>query len=170
MVAMLIVDFFQRGNGTDSAQCLGGSNGQIQRFHQCFDHELLIVASFQVGHKDFIRQERLDILLLVCKGIRFQGVIHIVIDHTPNWRISGARDRSHDLDSMLTVEHIVDAVTAADFYRVDLQEVKICNGSADMLLGEIPLVLLVGDQIADWYFFKSYIRDELIKIFHDRPP
>ena len=121
MVAMLVIDFFQGGNGTNGAQSLGGSNGQIQGFHQGFYHQLLIIASFQIGYEDIIRQKRFDILLLVSKGVRLHGVIHIVVNHTPNRSISGTGDCCHDLDGMLAVENIIDATAATDLYGVNLQ-------------------------------------------------
>ena len=117
-----------------------------------------------------IRKKRLNIFLLIGKGVCFHGIIHIVIDHAPNWRISGTRYGGDNFNGMLTIENIVDPITAAYLYRVDLQKVEVSDSSADVLLGKVALVFLVGYQVADWYFFKSYIRDELVKIFHDRPP
>ena len=42
---------------------------------------------------------------------------------------------SNDLDGVLAVEDIVDAISPAYLYRVDLVQVEVCNCTRDVCLG-----------------------------------
>ena len=48
---------------------------------------------------------------------------------------------------MLAVKHIIDAVAAADFDRIDLVQVKMFRRPFHMPGGQIPLVFLVGNEV-----------------------
>ena len=70
-------------------------------------------------------------------------IAKVIIDHAPNRRLSGTRDKGDDLNCMLPVEHIVDSISATDFYRVDLVKIKISRSTSDVCLGQIALIVLI---------------------------
>ena len=69
--------------------------------------------------------------------------------NTPHRGITGTGLTGNDLDGVLAVKHIVDAVAAAHLDRVDLVDVKFFQCLTDMIFGQRPLVLLIGNQISD---------------------
>jgi len=140
------------------------------RLNQILYDQLLIVPRLNICHEDLIWKERLDVFLLVCEDIRLLGIFELVVDHAPDWRITGSRHGCDDLNCMLAVEHIVDTVTSADFHRVDLIEVKMLSRPFNMGQGQVPLIFLVGNQILDGYLLKMYIRYKLLQFIHDSYP
>lgn len=68
---------------------------------------------------------------------------------------------------MLTVEYIVDAVSPAYLDRIDLIQIKVLSSLLHMFYGQMPLILLIRDQILYRDLLEIYIRDVLIEIkFH----
>ena len=90
------------------------------------------------------------------------GITQIVINHTPHRCFSGTGCKSYNFDSMLTVENIVDSIPAADFHRIDLEDVKILRCFLNVCLGKITLVILIGNQILYEDLLKMHIGDKTI--------
>ena len=63
---------------------------------------------------------------------------------------------------MLTVENIVDSITAADLHRIDLEDVKILRSFLNVCLGKVALVILIGNQILYGDLLKMHIGDKTI--------
>ena len=140
---MLQVNFLQGGNGTNRPGTFGGAENQIKRFNQRLDHQLHVVACFDIRFKNLIGQQRFDILLLIRKSVRFNLIIHVFKDHAPNRSLTGTGNRRYDLDGMLAIKYIVDAIASADLDGVNLMDVKIIHRPLDVLHGKVSLVVLV---------------------------
>ena len=85
-------------------------------------------------------------------------IAQIIIDHAPDGCISGTGDHCNDLNRVLAVKHIIDPVSAADLYRIDLMKIKVRCSTGNMRLRQIPLIFLIGYEVLDRYFFKVHIR------------
>ena len=120
VIAIFIVDIFKGCNSTDTARSRGGCNGKIIGFHQITDDELLIIAGLYVCHEYFIRQQGLYIFHLVCEDICFVFISKVIIDHAPYRCLPGSRNEGNDLNGVLSIEYIVDAVSPADLHRIYL--------------------------------------------------
>ena len=97
-------------------------------------------------------------------------IIQIVIDHTPDRSITGTGYCCYDLYGMLTIKNVIDAVSAADFYRIDMIQVKVFNSFLNVLHREITLIILAGNKVFDRYLFKYDIRYIFRVIFHFSSP
>lgn len=51
---------------------------------------------------------------------------------------------------MLTVEYIINPVAPADFYRINLINVKMCRRLLHVFFRDVALVILIGYKILDW--------------------
>ena len=120
MESIFIVNSFQRRNGTDCTWSPGTADNKSVGLHQGFNHQLRVVTCLNVCHEDFIRNQRLNVFLLISKRVCLNGVIHIIIDHTPDRCFAGSGYCSNYFDGVLSIEHIVDTVTSTDLYRVHL--------------------------------------------------
>ena len=88
-------------------------------------------------------------LLLVGKDMGFFLIFQVIVDHAPHRSITGAGLTGDNLNGVLSVKHIVDAVAAAHFHRIDLVHVKFFQCLADMVFGQWSLILLIGNQISN---------------------
>ena len=94
---------------------------------------MFITPSLNACHKDFIGEQRLYILHLVCKNVRFVLILQIIINHAPYGCFTGAGNQSDNLNRMLSVEDVIDIIPAADFYGIDLIEIEIRCRFLDVL-------------------------------------
>ena len=158
MVAILGEYGFQGGNGTDLSGRLGVADFQTIGLNQIPDNKLLIVTGLDIGDEDLIRTKRLYELLLIGKDIGLMFIAEIIIDHAPDRGIAGTGYKSNDLNGVLTIENIIDSVSAAYLYGIDLIEIKIGCGTGNVRLRQISLVFLVRDQVPDRNLLKMHIR------------
>ena len=54
-------------------------------------------------------------------------IFQIIVNHAPNRSISGTRLGGDYLNGVLTVKNIVNAVSSADFNRVNLANIELIN-------------------------------------------
>lgn len=73
---------------------------------------------------------------------------------------------------MLTIKDIVDTITTAHLYRVDLVQVEILDGFFNLCLRQWPLVFLIRYEIFDWDLLEVDIRNKSAEVLHyrDVPP
>lgn len=148
-LSIFVIDALQCRNCTDTVFCFGRGDCQAIGLHNGLNHLLFGVICFNMRLEGLERGQRLDMLLLVGKDMGFLLIFQVIVDHTPHRGITGTGLTGNDLDGVLAVKHIVDAVAAAHLDRVDLVDVKFFQCLTDMIFGQRPLVLLIGNQISD---------------------
>ena len=67
---------------------------------------------------------------------------------------------------MLTIKDIVDTITAAHLYRVDLVQVEVLDGFFNLRLRQWPLVFLIRYEIFDWNLLEVDIRNKSAEVLH----
>ena len=67
---------------------------------------------------------------------------------------------------MLTIKDIVDTITAAHLYRVDLVQVEILDGFFNLSLRQWPLVFLIRNEIFDRDLLEVDIRNKSAEVLH----
>ena len=73
---------------------------------------------------------------------------------------------SNDLYGVLTIKDIVDTITAAHLYRVDLVQVEILDGFFNLSLRQWPLVFLIRYEIFDRDLLEVDIRNKSAEVLH----
>ena len=164
-----MINGFYRGDGAQAVWPFAGGQPQPVGLHQALDQNLIIVARFNICHKDFIGHQRLYKFLLLGKSVGLLRVIHPVVHHTPDGRVPGTGHRSHDLYGVLPVENIVDPVPSANLDRIDLTHIEMPSGLLYVGNREVALICLVGNQIFNGNFLKMYVRNKIAVVRHDHP-
>ena len=158
-MTIFVIDIFQRTDRTDRSGRIALGNPQSVYGYHFIDHGLFSVSGFHMSNKHFIRHQRLYMLLLFCKNMCFLLVFQVIIYHAPDRRIPRTGFGCDNLNCMLAVKHIIDTVSSADFYRVNLTDIKLFNGSCNMCFGQHSLIILVGYKIPDGNQVKMHIRN-----------
>ena len=70
------------------------------------------------------------------------------------------------LYGVLTIKDIVDTITAAHLYRVDLVQVEILDGFFNLSLRQWPLVFLIRYEIFDRDLLEVDIRNKSAEVLH----
>ena len=156
---VFIIDTLQCRNCTDTVFCFGRGDCQAIGLHNVLNHLLFGVICFNMRLEGLERGQRLDMLLLVGKDMGFFLIFQVIVDHAPHRSITGAGLTGDDLNGVLSVKHIVDAIPTAHFHRIDLVHVKFFQSFSDMIFGQRSLVLLIGNQISNGDQLKGHIRD-----------
>lgn len=71
---------------------------------------------------------------------------------------------------MLSVKDIIDALSAADLDRVDLAQIKVFRSLPDMIFRQMPLIILIGNQIFNWNLLEVNIGHIRISFHVNAPP
>ena len=160
VVAVFFIDELHGDDGADAAGFIAFGDLQLVYVSdQGMDHDLHFIPGFDVGLEDFVGGQGFGVLLLLGEDVGFLFVAEVVINHAPDRGLAGAGPGGDDFDGVLAVDHIVDSVPLAHFDRFDLVQVKILCRAGDVVFLQVPLVVLVGDQVVDRDQFKAHVRD-----------
>ena len=170
MVAILVEDVFQRRYSANHAIAADLSNGKGVGFHQGFDQQLFVVSGFDIGHEHFKWAQRFDVFHLVRENVRFVLIVQIIVNHAPHRRVPGSGNQGNNLNGVLSVKHIVYPAPAADFDRIDLVQVKVSGGIFHVALGNVSLILLVGNQILNGDLLEVDVGNVRVMLLHVLPP
>ena len=166
MITKPFIYVFKRGNSADYAVVPYLTDGKRIGLHQIFNDQLFLIPGLHICHKYFVWFERLYKLHLVGEDIRLVFVVQIIVDHTPDGCFARTGGQCDDLYRVLSIENIVDSVSTADLYRIDLVQIKMSGGIQHMLFRNITLVLLIGYEVLDGNLFKVDIWYKHTIIFH----
>ena len=101
-----------------------------------------LVATAHQYHPDIVGLTR------VVTKVQTNGFYSKIKDQPDHkWSTCNHGNQGHNLNCVLSVEHIVYSVTSADLHGVDLIQIKVCCGPSNVALRKIPLVFLIGYQV-----------------------
>ena len=139
---------------------------QTVRLHQISNHKLFLVLSLQVRYENFKRRKVLCEFHLIGKDIGFMFIAQIIIDHAPYRSFARAGSKCNNFNGMLPVKNIIDPVSSADLYGIDLKQIEVFCRFLNTRLRQIPLIILVRNQVFDWNFLEMNIRHKRRIIIH----
>ena len=84
-------------------------------------------------------------------------ILQIIINHAPYGRFTGTGNQSDNLNRMLPVKNIIDVISAADFYGIDLLEIEICSRFLNVFDGKVALIFLAGNKVINRNLFEKYV-------------
>lgn len=103
-------------------------------------------------------------LLLFCKDMRFMLIAEMIVNHAPDRRITGIGYKSYCLNRVLTIKYIINSITAADLYGINLMQIKFVGYLENLRFGQGALIILTRHQIFDWYLLEYHVRHIRIEI------